>query len=41
VRAAIKQIDGFGAAGRGVHGVTFLDEVLPQRVAHHWLVVYY
>ena len=37
--AAVKKIDCFGAAGRGVDRVTLFNQMLPQRVAHHWLVV--
>jgi hypothetical protein len=39
--AALEDFDRLAAAAGGVHVVTFLDEVLTQRVRHHGLVVDY
>ena len=39
--ALIEEFDGSRSGGCGINRITFFDEVLPQRVGHHWLVVYY
>jgi len=39
--ALIEQFDGGRSGSGGVDRVSFLNEVLPQRIGHRWLVVYH
>jgi hypothetical protein len=39
VGAAIEHVDRFGAARGCVNGITFVSQMLLERIAHHGLVI--